>query len=95
MALVRKAPGYDDNARIAESLRAWTTKMRILEQRLAETGAYVAGSEFSLADIALGLSVHRWFGGAFERPDLTHVSAYYERVRARPAALAHFSAATP
>ncbi len=95
MALVRKAPGYDDAARIADSLRVWTAKMRILEERLAETGAYAAGAAFSLADIALGLSVHRWFGGDFERPDLAHVSAYCERVRMRPAAVPHFDAATP
>lgn len=94
-ALVRKLPGYDDQARIAESLKAWTAKMRVLETRLGETGAYAAGGDFSLADIALGLSAHRWFGGDFERPNLTHVSAYYERVRARPAAQVHFSAATP
>lgn len=95
MALVRKLPGYEDQARIAESMKAWTAKMRVLETRLGETGAYAAGGDFSLADIALGLSVHRWFGGDFERPDLTHVSAYYERVRMRPAARAHFDAATP
>jgi glutathione S-transferase len=95
MALVRKAPGYDDAARITDSLRVWTAKMRILEGRLAETGAYAVGADFSLADIALGLSVHRWFGGDFERPDLAHVNAYYARVRSRPAAQPHFDAATP
>lgn len=95
MALVRKAPGYDDPARIAESLRAWTAKMRILEAQLERTRTYAAGQDFSLADIALGLSVHRWFGGDFERPDLPQVNAYYERVRARPAARVHFDAATP
>ena len=94
MALVRKAPGYEDQAQIAAALSAWEAKMRILEGRLAET-PYAAGLRFSFADIALGLSVHRWFGGDFERPDLPHVSAYYERVRSRPAALVHFDAATP
>lgn len=94
-ARVRKLAGYEDEARIAESLQEWTVKMRVLEARLAETGAYVTGGDFSLADIALGLSVHRWFGGDFERPDLAHVSAYYERVRMRPAAVPHFDAATP
>ncbi len=95
MALVRKAPGYDDQARIADSLRTWAAKMQILEQRLGETGAYAAGADFTLADIALGLSVHRWFGGVFERPELAQVSRYYASVRARPAARAHFDAATP
>jgi glutathione S-transferase len=95
MALVRKASGYDDPVRLADSLRAWTAKMRILEARLARTGAYAAGADFTLADIALGLSVHRWFGGDFERPDLPHVNAYYERVRSRSAARVHFAPTTP
>ena len=94
-ALVRKLQGYEDEARIAESLKEWTAKMRVLEARLAQTGAYAAGADFTLADIALGLSVHRWFGGVFERPDLPEVRRYYDRVRSRPAATVHFDAATP
>ena len=34
--------------------------MQILDQQLAKTQAYVAGSQFSLADIPIGLSVQRW-----------------------------------
>ena len=66
-----------------------------IEARLAETNAYAAGAEFSFADIPLGLSVHRWFGGDFTRPDLPNVAAYYQRVKSRPAAMPHFIAATP
>lgn len=95
MALVRKLPGYDDKEQIAASLAQWTAKMRIFEQRLAETRAYAAGDAFTFADISLGLSVHRWFGGDFERPELPNVEAYYERVRGRPAAREHFDPATP
>lgn len=95
MALVRKLPGYDDKAQIARSLQAWTASMRIFEERLAETQAYAAGDAFSFADISLGLSVHRWYGGDFERPDLPNVAAYYERVRDRAAARVHFDPATP
>ena len=69
--------------------------MAILEARISETKAYGAGDEFSFADIPLGLSVHRWFGGDFDRPDLPGVRGYYERVRVRPAAAKHFDAATP
>jgi glutathione S-transferase len=95
MALVRKLPGHDDAKRIGASLKAWTAKMRMLEARLAQTKAYVAGDAFSFADISMGLSVHRWFGGEFERPDLPAVAAYYERVKERPGARVHFDAATP
>lgn len=94
-ARVRKLAGYDDEAQIAVSLERWTAKMRLFEARLAQTGAYAAGADFTIADIALGLSVHRWFGGDFARPDLPHIAAYYERVRARPAARIHFAAETP
>ena len=69
--------------------------MRIFEGRIGETKAYAAGEAFSFADISLGLSMHRWFGGDFERPDLSYVREYYERVTARPAAAKHFDPATP
>jgi glutathione S-transferase len=95
LAVVRKLPGYDDETQLAASIADWTAKMCIFENRLAETRAYAAGEAFSFADISLGLSVHRWFGGDFERPELPHVAAFYERVRTRPAARAHFDPATP
>lgn len=95
IGLVRKAPGFDDAAQIALSQTRWVARMRILEDQLGKTRAYAAGDAFSLADIALGLAVHRWFGTPIERPDLPNVSAYYERLRARPAAVAHFDPALP
>ena len=95
MALVRKLPGYDDPAQIAQSLAQWTAKMRVFEQQLAQTRLYAAGDAFTFADISLGLSMHRWFGGDFERPDLPHAAEYYDRVRARPAARPHFDPTTP
>ncbi|MFT3727450.1 MAG: glutathione S-transferase family protein [Terricaulis sp.] len=95
LALVRKVPGPHDAAAVEKSITWWTLKMRIFEARLAETGGYAAGDAFSFADIPLGLSMHRWFGGDFEKPELPHVRAYYERVRARPAAVKHFDPSTP
>jgi glutathione S-transferase len=44
----------------------------------------VAGGEFSLADIPIGLSVNRWFETPFDRPDLPAVNRYYERLTQRP-----------
>lgn len=95
LALVRKVPGDYDPAAVKDSVARWTGKMRIFEARLAETKAYVAGATFSFADIPLGLSMHRWFGGDFEKPDLPSVRAYYERVKERPAAVTHFDPTTP
>ncbi|MBO9707814.1 MAG: glutathione S-transferase family protein [Caulobacter sp.] len=84
-ALARRMPGYDDPAHIAESVAAWNAILHVLEQRLAETGAHAAGHDFTLADIVLGLSVHRWLRTPMERDDLPAVRAYYDRLRQRPA----------
>ncbi len=87
MALARQSPAHQDAASIAASCQAWALYMGILDTRLAQTGAYVAGEAFSLADIPIGLSVNRWFatpfGPAHEKPTLPAVSAYYDRLAAR------------
>lgn len=84
-ALVRKTPGYDDPAKIAESIARWTSRMDILEAELSTRDAFIAGESFSLADIVLGLSIHRWFRVPFERKAFPNVEGYYNRLRQRPA----------
>lgn len=84
LALVRRAPGYDDPARIAKSAAAWNDKMRILDGQLAATGAHVAGAGFTLADIVLGVAAHRWRMTPIDRVALPQVEAWMERLGARP-----------
>lgn len=87
MALARQSPAHQDAAAITASCRDWAHFMDILERRLQTTGAYVAGAAFTLADIAVGLSVNRWFQTPLDdalRPDLPAVAAYYDRLAARP-----------
>lgn len=69
MGLVRQHPAFQDPAAIAQSVQQWNRAMGILEAQLQSTGAYVQGPALSLADIGLGLSLHRWL----ESP-ITHVS---------------------
>lgn len=83
MALVRKSAAHTDPAQIAASTEGWTTYMRVLEQQLQKTGAYVAGDHFTLADIPVGLSVNRWFGTPMVHADLPAVAAYYDRLSQR------------
>lgn len=85
VALVRKAPGHDDAGQIAQSVKNWNQQIGILDGQLKATGAYVAGDAFTLADVPVGLAVHRWLYSPIERTDYPAVSAYYERLRARPA----------
>ncbi len=94
-ALIRKTPGYEDPAKLADAIMRWTRTMEILEAQVAKTGAFIAGEAFSVADIAIGLTVHRWFSVPIERKAFPAVAEYYERVKARPAGAEVMTAATP
>lgn len=83
MALVRQSPTYTDIAAIESSVTGWNRHMGILDAQLAQTGAFVAGNTFTVADIVLGLSVNRWFMTPMSRPPLNAVEAYYERLSQR------------
>jgi glutathione S-transferase len=88
-AIVRRNPAFGDARQVEASTANWTRMMGILEGRFATTGAYVAGTAFTLADIPIGLSVNRCFMTPMERPTFAAVAAYYERLSARPAFLKH------
>ena len=95
MAMVRQSPAHGDPEAIATSVSEWNRHMRILDDQLALTGAFAAGSNFTLADIVLGLSTNRWFMTPMERPRLTAVERYFERLSERPAFLRHGRNGTP
>ena len=95
MGLVRRSPAHADGPAIAASVSAWNRQMALLDAQLARTGAYAAGEAFTLADVGLGLSTHRWFMTPMERPRLGAVEAYYERLSARPGFLLHGRNGTP
>ncbi|MDH0647970.1 glutathione S-transferase [Pseudomonas sp. GD03858] len=89
MSLVRRSPAHQDSALLASTSAQWAAKMRLLEQRLQATGAYVAGDTFSLADVAIGLSLNRWYRTPLEHPVLPALAAYHARLRLRPGFLEH------
>lgn len=94
-ALMRRNPVYADAARVADLVARWTAKMRILEGRLQEV-PHVAGDDFSIADIAMALSSHRWFSTPIPgRATLPAVEDHYRRMQARPAGARWMSADTP
>ena len=84
MALVRRSPAHQDSTAIAASVAEWNRLMGIADAQLARTGAFIAGEAFTLADVVVGLSTHRWFMAPIERPELPAVQDYYERLSARP-----------
>lgn len=84
--------------RIPEPERDWaaTAKARdsaerlwnILDARLAGRD-FVCGQNLTLADIALGIYVHRWFSLPIERAAQPNLRAWYDRLLQRPAFKTH------
>jgi len=89
MGLVRRDARFLDPAPQQASIDAWNREMTLLENRLDATGAYVCGEAFTLADIVLGLSANRWEMTPMPRPDLPAITAWMERMSARPGFGAH------
>lgn len=74
---------------VVEQHRAATARwMSLLDAALAQR-EFVAGPTLSLADLALGPSVYRWFELQVERPKQPHLRAWYERMAQRPGFLTH------
>ena len=89
MGLVRKDPRFQDPTAMKESIAAWTRCVQIVESQLQRTGALIAGPQFTLADIVLGLSVHRWKMTPFAHPELPAVERWYMTLNQRPAFMRH------
>lgn len=83
MSLVRHSPAHQDPRLLAAACKGWAHTMTILNAQLEKTGGYVAGSDFTLADIPVGLAVNRWFETPLEHVNLPAVRAYYDRLTAR------------
>jgi glutathione S-transferase len=89
MALVRRSPAHTDPVALAAGVELWNRHMALLDAQLASTGAYINGATFTLADVVLGLSVHRWMAAPIAHPPLAAVQAYYERLSQREGYLLH------
>ena len=82
--LVRTEPAKRDMPLVATSRKGLAASMTILDAHLANR-QYVAGNEFTMGDIPLGASIHRWFKMDIERENLPNLAAYYKRLLARTA----------
>ncbi len=91
--LVRTPPERRDNAAIETAISEAGRLWAILDAELAHH-PFLAGDTLTLADMAYGPHLHRWFWFPIERPDAPHLRAWYERLLARPAYARHL-AATP
>jgi glutathione S-transferase len=88
IGLVRTPSEKRDPAAIAaaalETGRVWT----IVEAGLAGCD-FLGGAQPSIADVAFGPSLHRWFMLPIDRPELPMLRAWYDRLLTRPAYAKH------
>ena len=87
--LIRTAPAQRDTAAIAAATAESATIWAIIDRRLAGM-PYLAGEEFTLADIPFGVHVHRWLNLDLPtRPAAPHLAAWYQRLLGRAPYKAH------
>ena len=82
--LVRTVEAKRDMALVEISRKGLAASMTLLDAHLANRH-YVTGADFTMGDIPLGVSVHRWFKMDIEREHLPNLTAYYKRLQTRPA----------
>ncbi len=73
--------------RAPDTVKNLVTELAILEKQLGKT-PWVAGAEFSLADIALGPIVKRCVAFPFDMPATPNISAWLAKLAERPAFVA-------
>ena len=81
-ATIRTPPEKRDPKAIQVALDKSTQAWQIVENHL-EGKSYLAGNDFSIGDIPLGVWAYRWFNLPIERPQLKNISAWYERLKER------------
>ena len=85
---VRTPPERRDRAAIDAAIARLSELWRLVDRHLASR-SFVAGDEFTIGDIPLGVHCYRYHALEIERPRLDHVEAWYARLTAREAFRAH------
>lgn len=86
--LIRTPPEKRDHGAIAAAEAKTTDAMRILDSQLAKT-AFLAGENFSMGDIPVGIVAYRFTKLFPNRPSLPHFERWYAALEARPAFREH------
>lgn len=73
---------------VLEKLERCSAHLRLLDGMLAQH-PFLLGEAISLADIAIGSMLFRYFSLDLPRPDLPHLAAWYARLQRRPAYREH------
>ncbi|WP_249672655.1 glutathione S-transferase family protein [Pseudomonas abieticivorans] len=82
--ILRTPPEQQDWVQINAAHEACSELLAMADQVLA-TQPYLSGDEFGMGDIPLGCFIYAWFEMPIERASMVHLSAWYERLKQRPA----------
>lgn len=81
---VRTPPEKRDIAALKNALEKSSAAWKIVDDRLAKN-AYLAGKDFTIGDIPLGVWAYRWFNLPIERSKLDNLGRWYGELQKRPA----------
>ena len=87
-ALVRTPPEKRDAAAIKAAGEKTASLWKIVDDQLAKHD-HLAGKNFTIGDIPLGVWAYRWFNLPIERPNIDHLSRWYSELQKRPAYQKH------
>ena len=83
IALYRTPTEKRDETALNMMIERLSAAMLRLDSHLSAQ-PFIAGSSFSIADIAFGNSVWRWFAFPFDKPRLAHLEQWQARLSDRP-----------
>lgn len=86
--LVRTPTEKRNMTQIEADAEKTAQQFQVLEQGL-DGRDYVAGKNFTMGDIVVGVNVYRWYALDVKRPHLPRVASYHERLKQRPAFQKH------
>lgn len=81
--LIRTPAAERNNEAVRASVKRAGERLGILDAHLAGR-PYILGEALTMADIAVGILMYRYFSLPIERPRLANVTAWYERLKTRP-----------
>ncbi|HEX2385168.1 MAG TPA: glutathione S-transferase family protein [Candidatus Binatia bacterium] len=81
---VRTPAEKRDAAALKAALEKSSAAWKIVDDRLAKN-EYLAGENFTIGDIPLGVWAYRWFKLPIERPRLDHLNRWYDALQKRSA----------
>ena len=80
--LIRTPEDKRDPKAVQTALEKTSAAWQMAETQLAKS-AFIAGDNFSLGDIPLGVWAYRWFNLPIDRPKQSHLENWYEKLKQR------------